>query len=400
MQNPGKRFAYVTYNQARADVVSKLVRRIFDQVGVETSGNLRMMTLPKFGQILFTSIDGGITGEPVDGCVIIDDPFKDRQQADSAHRREIVEEAFRQAIEPRVHPGASVFVIATRWHPQDLSGTLINDGWEHINLPAYAENDNNGRTEDAAWRDINGRAVGDPLFPLMWPAHELEKKRLLVGEFTWASLYQCRPRPKGGKIFHEPTYYTKLPDKFKGGFGLDLAYSVRTSSDASICLELWREESLAKDGLPTFYVVHVDRERCEAPDFAVKLRARHLKRPNFKMYWRAGGTEKGAADFLKRQKLPIHVSTPPGDKLVSSQHAAPAWNQGRILVPDLDAFPEAETWLYAFLDIVANFTGLGHEHDDDVDALSTVFDKLQTTESGYQPVPVIGRTFEDKTIGL
>jgi phage terminase large subunit-like protein len=404
-QNPGKRFAYVTYNQKRADSVSRRMRHIFAAAGIVATGTLSQMVLPGGTTILFTSIDGGITGEPVDGCVIIDDPFKGRQEADSARRREIVEESYRAAIVTRVHPGASILVLATRWHPDDLSGMLVKQGWEYINLPAIAENDNAFTKDDPHWRDINGRLAGEALFPEMWPLEELAKKRADVGDFTWAALYQGRPRPKGGKVFHEPTFYTKLPESYRGIFGIDLAYSAKTSADWSICLELWREEAPLDSkgkpiGLPTFYVVNVYRAQCEAPEFAVTLRGAHLGKPTFKMHWRASGTEKGSADFLKRQKIPIHVTPPPGDKLVSSQHAAPAWNQGRIRVPDPSVFPDCERWLYAFLDIVANFTGLGKEHDDDVDALSTAFDKLQTIDSGFQPPPTTLGGVEDRPIGI
>ena len=53
-----------------------------------------------------------------------------------------------------------------------------------------------------------------------------------------------------------------------------------------------------------------------------------------------------------------------------------AWNAGRVLVPDTEFFPHAEEWLYAFLDIIQNFTGNGKETDDDVDALGNAFEAL------------------------
>src|SRR6185436_1020086 len=65
---PGKRHAYITYSQWRARSVARSVRRILKSAGIEVSGTLDQMVLPNGGQILFTSIDGGITGEPVDGC--------------------------------------------------------------------------------------------------------------------------------------------------------------------------------------------------------------------------------------------------------------------------------------------------------------------------------------------
>lgn len=358
---PGRRHAYITYSQKRARSVARIIRRILASAGVVCGGTLDVLTLPDGGQCLFTSIDGGITGEPVDGVAIIDDPIKNRKEADSAARRAVILDTYREAIEVRVHPGASIFVLATRWHPQDLSGVLVDEGWEYINLPAIAENDN----------DPNGRGIGEPLFPRLWPIHELEKKRAKVLEFTWAALYQGRPRPKGGKVFHSPTFYERLPETYQGGYGIDLAYTAKTSADWSICLELRRQDR--QNAEPLFYVVTVDRAQVEAPDFAITLRARNVQHKAWRMLWRASGTEKGAADFLIAKGLPITIEHPPGDKMVSATEVAAAWNDGRVLVPDPEHFPSCEGWLFAFLDVIANFTGLGKEIDDDVDALGNAF---------------------------
>lgn len=371
LSHPAKRHAYVTYSQRRARSVARTVKRILAAAGVIVTGTLDQMNLPGGGQLLFTSIDGGITGEPVDGVAIIDDPFKNRREADSSTRREIVEAAYREAIETRVHPGASIFLLATRWHPQDLSGILVAEGWEYINLPAIAENDN----------DPNGRAVGEPLFAAMWPLEALWAKKAKVLDFTWAALYQGRPRPKGGKVFHEPHYYSQLPTRaYRGSYGLDLAYTAKSSADWSICVELWREDRDGKE--PLFYVKSVDRAQVEAPDFASVLKSRHDLRPGWPMLWRASGTERGSASFLIRQDIPIAVRQPPGDKLVSSTDVAAAWNDGRVLVPDPEVVPGVSTWLQPFLETLANFTGLGKEHDDDVDALGNAFEALKFDDSG------------------
>jgi hypothetical protein len=368
---PDRRHAYVTYSQTRARSVARAVKRILAAAGVVVSGTLDLMVLPGGGQCVFTSVDGGITGEPVDGIAIIDDPYKNRKEADSQRRREVVEESYREAIETRVHPGASIFLLATRWHPKDLSGVLIDEGWEYINLPAIAENDN----------DPNGRRPGEPLFPYLWNLEALAAKRAKVLEFTWAALYQGRPRPKGGKVFREPTFYQKLPAAYRGAYGADLANTAKTSADWSVCVELWAEDQYGVDAQgeplpPICYVVHVDRAQVEAPDFALTLKGRHVRRPEFRILWRASGTEKGSAQFMQRQKIPIEVQQPPGDKLVSATDVAAAWNAGRVRVPDTEHFPKAEEWLHAFLDVIGNFTGSGKETDDDVDALGNAFEAL------------------------
>jgi phage terminase large subunit-like protein len=366
VNHPGKRHAYITYSLYRARSVARMVKRILADAGIVCGGTLSQMLLPKGGQCVFTSIDGGITGEPVDGVAIIDDPYKNRKEADSQVRRQVIEDSYRQAIETRVHDGASIFLLATRWHPQDLSGTLVEEGWEYINLPAIAEANDNGKP------DPNGREVGEPLFPQLWSLASLLSKQQKVGEFTWSALYQGRPRPRGGKIFKGTYFYSKLPTEgYRGAFGVDLAYTEKSKSDWSVCIELLRVDKIARDGSrerPKYYVKHVDRDQVEAPDFALTLRARHVQHKTFPMLWRASGTEKGSAQFIKKH-APLRVVQPPGDKIVSATEAAALWNAGDILVPDPEHFPHCEVWLYAFLGVLHNFTGSGKEKDDDVDAL-------------------------------
>lgn len=378
----GRRWAYITYADKRTKSVARKFRRLMTDAGVVVPGTLAQMYLPGGGQILFTSIDGGITGEPVDAAAFIDDPYKNRFEADSRARRDRVEETYREAIETRVHPGASVFVLATRWHPQDLSGTLIDDGWRYINLQAIAEGpvNDNGVVID----DPNGRQVGEALFPEMWPLESLLEKKKNVLEFAFAALYQGRPRPKGGKVFHAPTFYTELPKNFRGCFGVDLAYTAKTAGDWSICLKLIRDEDSRKPGQdPVYYIARVWRAQVEAPDFALTLKANAVKHPGWLMHFRPSGGEKGSADFIKRNNIPLRTSRPPGDKLVAATPAAAAWNAGNIRVPDPEMYEEdtperreLESWLYPFLDIIQNFTGTGKEHDDDADALGNAFDRF------------------------
>jgi hypothetical protein len=77
------------------------------------------------GGLLAAGMLSGITGFGATGLLVVDDAHKNLQEADSpALRRKVVHE-FRATLMTRVHPGASVVVIGTRWHPEDLIGTLL-----------------------------------------------------------------------------------------------------------------------------------------------------------------------------------------------------------------------------------------------------------------------------------
>ena len=120
----------------------------------------------------------------------------------------------------------------------------------------------------------------------------------------------------------------------------------------------------------------------EPTEFALTLKARSVARPAWQMLWRASGTEKGSAAFLKQKGLPIVVQQPPGDKLVSATAVAAAWNDGRVLLPDPEAFPEVEQWVYRVVSAVMDFTGTGKEKDDVVDGLGNAHKLLEVGDGG------------------
>jgi predicted phage terminase large subunit-like protein len=375
---PPKRHAYVTYSKEVAEYVSRKFTELAERAGLEPQGRLSDVQLKGGTEIRFTSIGGSLTSFAVDGVLLVDDPIKDRADAESPTIRRTAMDWLIDVGRSRRHQGTSIIVMATRWHAEDPSGCLIKRGYEYINLKAIAE----PKSQDDVGSD--GRIISDPLHrapgEALWPSHKpaefFNEERQDV--YSWASLYQGEPRPRGGSVFAEnPNLYRKLPDAaYRGAFGLDLAYSRKTHADWSILVELWREET-ADPQKPRFYVVDVQRKQVSAPEFALTLKAKRTGKP-WQMRWYAAGTEKGSADFLKSAGLPIKDMHPKGDKFVRAQPVAAAWNSGRVLLPDPEVFEPK--WLPAFLDVVQNFTGVNDDKDDDVDALAAAFDELVVPE--------------------
>src|SRR5512145_1213989 len=381
---PRKRNHYISYAATRAQRISGQMRKQMALLGIATEGSKGHWETTQGGFLHACGVDGGITGEPADGIVVIDDLIKNAKEARSAVIREAKMEDLRQSVLTRVHPGVAVLVVATRWHPKDPSGVLIAEGWENINLPAIAEEG-----------DILGRQIGEALAPSIRPIDFLLQQKRDLTDGPFAAMYQGHPRPRGGTLFHEPTYYTALPKEgYVVGFGIDLAYSEKTSADWSICVELWRVGA-ADDPNAKFYVVCVDRAQVEAPAFTLTLKSRSVRRPGAKMLWRASGTEKGAATFIKQQGVPLLWCPPPGDKYICATPVAAAWNAGNVLVPSTDPedygvesehdmpdfAKQARRWLPAFLECIDNFSGVGNEQDDDVDALGNGFTLLTSRKS-------------------
>lgn len=354
-RHPEWPIAYVSHAADFAAERCRQTRRIAERAGVKlgekvTEGHWETSA---GGQLFSCGVMGALIGRGFK-LIVTDDPTKNRADAESPTVRRKINTGWRSDIFSRREPsGTSDLIVAARWHPDDLPGHVereITDvKWEVINLPAIDDD-------------------GNALAPSIWPLDKLLQIKAGVGEYAWNSLYQGRPRPRGGSVFNGVTSYREVPSNLQKGIGLDLAYTAKTSADWSISLVLGREPGTNP---PRFYVLDVQRKQVAAPEFGLTLKAHQGRHPGARMRWYVSGTEKGSADFLKRAGLKELRTLPAvGDKFVRAQPAAAAWNDGRILVP------EQAPWLGAFLDVVLGFTGTGDACDDDVDALAAAYDEI------------------------
>lgn len=310
------------------------------------------------GGLLATGIGGPLTGSPVDGMLVIDDPHKDRAEAESTLARERVYDWWTSTARTRVHPGGSVIVCHTRWHDDDLIGRLsketkiLADGrtvpaWEVINLPAIKED-------------------GSPLWHQR-PLTFLQQHR--ANDYDWWSLWMGSPRPRGTSVFKGAKFYDALPAEYRIGKGVDLAYTARTRADSS-CAVVLLQGGLDEKGRDLYYVAEVRREQCEVPDFTRTLGALDVSYPTGTWHWFCSTTERGVAQVMTASGVSIEPVLATADKFVRAQYVATAWNEGRVLVPR-----KAE-WLKAFVDELGAFTGVGDRHDDQVDALASAFESI------------------------
>jgi predicted phage terminase large subunit-like protein len=373
---PGRMNAYATYSSDFAERKSRLARSIATRANVPMSAvrghnpfspasTLNYWQTSAGGGFLAVGRGAGFTGDGVTGLLVIDDPHKDRQEAESARTRQEVWDWFTDVALLRVEETGSIIVTHTRWHEDDLIGRIRRSGdfedWVHINLPALAE-------EGKA--DLLGRKPGEALLPWKFPAEKLEKRRRQIGEYSWYSLYQGEPRPRGGRLFGPAHYYRDLPDTaLVYGYGADMAYTAKTSSDYSVRIWLAKtRDALFRD---IFYILHVERMQVAAPEFARVLQADQRRQPA-PVFWRAVGPERGSADLMNSlMGVPFQVLPTTGDKFIHAQPVAAAWNDGRVLLPS-----DNPPWMKDFLAEVQAFTGVNDPEDDQVDALGNAFDGL------------------------
>jgi hypothetical protein len=147
-------------------------------------------------------VGGSLTGRGAH-VLIIDDPVKNREEADSELSRENAWNWYSSTARTRLAPGGGIIILQTRWHEDDLSGRLIEraksdkkaDQWHVYKYPAIATHDEFGL--DGKLR----RKAGDALHPERFPLAELEQLKATIAPRDWAALYQQNPTPEDGAYF-------------------------------------------------------------------------------------------------------------------------------------------------------------------------------------------------------
>jgi len=202
--------------RTRNIVSSEAYRRIFGWGLNPESKSVKRWEPESGGEYYASGVGGSVTGRRAD-LIIIDDPVKGREDADSLRIRDKTWDWYTNDLRTRLKPGGAIILIQTRWHEDDLSGRILpekyegqsgrieaRDGeiWEVVCFPAQAEAE-----------DVLGREPGEWLWPEWFRPEELEQQRRTLGERGWAALYQQRPSPETGLYFKREwiQYYDKAP---------------------------------------------------------------------------------------------------------------------------------------------------------------------------------------------
>jgi len=192
-RNPTKEIIACSYSSTLALSFSKKVREIirspqFDScfpgvmLGKDSQSTENWMTTDR-GGYLAAGVGGGIVGRGAD-CFIIDDPVKNREDAESSNQRELVGNWYSSTARNRLEPGGGILLILTRWHQDDLAGRLLYDmkhggeQWDIIVYPAEA-------THKEKYREI-----GDPLHPDRYDTEALQALRRSMTARDWGALFQ------------------------------------------------------------------------------------------------------------------------------------------------------------------------------------------------------------------
>ena len=191
-RNPTKEIISCSYNDEFAEEFGRKSRnlvadekfRLMFGVGLSSdSKRINRWSTDKGGGYVASGVGGTITGRGAE-ILLIDDPIKNKEEAESASMRQKAWDWYVSTAYTRLHPGGAVVLVGTRWHDDDLLGRVLEhegDQWDVVNFPAIAI------------KNEKYRKKGEALWPQRYPLEELKKIQITVGPLNWASLYQQNP---------------------------------------------------------------------------------------------------------------------------------------------------------------------------------------------------------------
>lgn len=369
---PGRQSIYVSYSAERSEAARRVVEAMAVKAGLAPTGSGEMLYLKGGSSIRFVGVQGGVSGFPGTGLVIADDLVKGHYDLTPAILDGIYEWLNSDLIQ-RVHSGCSVVVIGTRYHPRDVSGRLIEDGWPYLRIPAQCDGPN----------DPQGREIGAYLWPERRSAASWNLKK--NNPRTWAAVCQGLPLDSEQQLFDQPSYYESRPLHGRHVCGLDLARSARNArADSSVLLH-----AIVSEGkLYVCSVVHAQLAQHKFRSMALSV-YRNLPPSTPVGFW-MGPNEAGYADDWRRDGLGSALRTyQTQGKPKRSRYELkliPLWNEGRILLCD-SMRGHAELAKQA-----RQFDGSERTHDDLLDALAGAVEVAGLTPGGGARAPLYDRT--------
>jgi predicted phage terminase large subunit-like protein len=206
-RNPDRYVIAASYAQELSDDFGRKVRNqiqdttfkaVFGNVGLaDDSTSAKRFNTQKGGAYFAVGVGGAITGRGAH-LLIIDDPVKNREEAESETFRRRAWDWYTSTAYTRLMPDGAIVVIMTRWHEDDLVGRILrehnHEGWEVLELPAIDER-------------------GVALWPEQYSITVLENIRRTIGNRDWSALYQQKPTPDEGDYFKREWvhWYDTLP---------------------------------------------------------------------------------------------------------------------------------------------------------------------------------------------
>lgn len=321
---------------------------------------------PDGGGMIAAGVGGPITGRGGD-LLIVDDPIKNWEEAQSTTLRQKHKDWFNSTLYTRCEPGATIIVVMTRWHDDDLAGWLERehaDDWTVARLDAICESD----------EDVLGRSRGDALCPERYDVERLLKLKAAVtdeqGSRIWEALFQQRPVASGGNIFRREWFgnrYDAPPSEFDELWqSWDFTFGGKSSSSSYVVGQVWGRKGSRR------YLLDQVRDRMSFPQMLQAMRDLSARWPGaLRKLVEAKANGAAVADTLESEIDGIIRITPTTSKEERAEATTGLWEAGNVWLP------MCAPWVGDFIQEHVSFPA--GANDDQVDATSQA---LRHTISG------------------
>ena len=389
--------------QVRQVVEDKSVPQAFPNFILSTESRAADVWRTEEGGAYFAVGVGGTTSGRPANLLLVDDPIKSREDAESMTQRNKTWNYYTSALATRLQPEGDSsppkqIIILTRWHPDDLAGRLQStedwreNRWTHVNFSAIKVSKSKNKTRRRLleptdpmylgveeYRAISPykRYVASEEESALWPERfslEELKRRQRLNPREFASLYQQQPYIEGGNLIKTEWWRQFPSDLSPENFvtlviAVDTAFKKTESADYSVAVVA----GMDRNG--DIYVVDVLRGKFDFPELKqrlIRLNSRWRGRGLRAMYIEDKASGQSLIQELKRESgmsiIPYKVVH---DKVARVNAILPIIEGGRVFIP------ESAQWLDEFIDECVSFPG--GSHDDQVDAVTIAIDVLSRT---------------------
>ncbi len=319
------------------------------------------------GGLQAQGVGGPLTGKG-GRVIVIDDPVKNREEADSATFRRRTWNWYTSTLRTRLEPNGVIVLCMTRWHEDDLAGRLLKlaredsiaDQWQVVSLPALA-----------GTGDPLGRDPGEALDPKRYPVPALLKTKASVGARDWAALYDQSPRQEEGNVFRRPwlRYVERAPEVVYECVVWDTAMEERTQNDCSAAGWFGR----GVDG--KLYMRPLVNDRLSFPELTQAATSLVARFPRAEHLVEGKASGKSLRQQLRVDRIPMIEVMPAGDKVARANAVTRYFEAGMVYLVGREQDGVGEALLDECEDQLLTFPR--GTHDDLVDV--TVYGIMRLT---------------------
>ena len=369
--------------RSRSILKQKRYERIFRTTLRRDTQSVQNFALENGSEYMSAGILSGVTGNRAHG-LIIDDPVKGRQEANSESNRKKIWDAYNDDLKTRLIPGGWICLIQTRWHEDDLAGRILPEGWNGesgeilcrdgmiwtvVCLPAKCERED----------DPIGRKVGEYLWPEWFDAAHW--KQFESNPLAWSALFQQRPSPLEGDLFKVDRILIvdEIPPKTRFVRAWDLG-GTEGGGDWTVGALIGE----SRDGRTI--IAHVVRGQWEPYGVETQiLAAADLDGRRVPIFIPQDPGQAGKAQVsqlvAKLKRYVVRTATMSGDKATRASPFASQLNAGNVMM--LRA-----PWNYLLIEELRTFP---HGKDDQVDALASGYNDLAEFKSDLSVWEELGK---------